>query len=100
MYLLVTIQKDQSKVAVATLPTLVPGFSVVNMKLFIGEERGPTPQAPSPLTAGELLERRGRSWTFAFSRLSQYSRSAGSSGDAVPLTKAWCVRRNQANFRR
>jgi len=56
MELLVTIQVDESKVAVAVLPTLVPGLSVVDVKLFIGEERGPAPQAPSLLAAGELLE--------------------------------------------
>jgi len=56
MELLVTIQVDESKVAVAILPTLVSGFSVVDVKLFIVEERSPTPQATSPLTVGELLE--------------------------------------------
>ena len=56
MYLLVTIEVDESKVAVAILPTLVSGFSVVDVKLFLAEERGPAPQAPSLLTAGELLE--------------------------------------------
>jgi hypothetical protein len=56
MELLVTIQVDESKVVVAILPALVPGLSVVDVKLFIAEERGPAPQAASLLTAGELLE--------------------------------------------
>ena len=56
MELLVTIQVDESKVVVAILPSLVPGFSVVDVELFISEERGPAPQALSLLTAGELLE--------------------------------------------
>jgi len=56
MYLLVTIEVDESKVVVAILPTLVPGVSVVDVKLFLAEERGPAPQAPSLLAASELLE--------------------------------------------
>ena len=34
---------DESKVVVAILPTLVPGFSVVDVELFIGEEPAPHP---------------------------------------------------------
>jgi hypothetical protein len=56
MELLVTIQVDESKIVVAILPTLVLGFSVVDVELFIGEEGGPAPQAPSLLAAGELLK--------------------------------------------
>jgi hypothetical protein len=56
MYLLVTIEVDESKVVVAILPTLVPGVSVVDVELFLAEERGPAPQAPSLLAASELLE--------------------------------------------